>query len=38
LPLSELTGRGTGLNDQQLAHKLAILQKAQALHGQVKTP
>jgi nicotinate-nucleotide--dimethylbenzimidazole phosphoribosyltransferase len=30
LPLAELTGRGTGLDDKGLEHKLAVLQRAAA--------
>lgn len=30
LPLTELTGRGTGLDDEGLAHKLSVLQSAAA--------
>lgn len=31
--LQELTGRGTGLNDEQLQHKIDVLQRALTLHS-----
>lgn len=34
LPLEQCVGRGTGLNDDGLQHKLAILSQAQRHHGQ----
>ena len=32
LPIEDCVGRGTGLDDKQLIHKIAILEKAQANH------
>ncbi len=32
LPVDALTGRGTGLNDAALAHKIGVIEKALALH------
>ncbi|MBE9600957.1 nicotinate-nucleotide--dimethylbenzimidazole phosphoribosyltransferase [Pedobacter sp. MC2016-24] len=34
LPLEECVGRGTGLNDEQLAHKMTLLKSAQEHHGE----
>jgi nicotinate-nucleotide--dimethylbenzimidazole phosphoribosyltransferase len=31
-PVAEVTGRGTGLDDGQLAHKIAVVERALALH------
>lgn len=31
-PVAEVTGRGTGINDEQLAHKMAIIRKALAVN------
>lgn len=31
-PVAEVTGRGTGINDEQLAHKIAIIRKALAVN------
>ncbi|HYW56105.1 MAG TPA: nicotinate-nucleotide--dimethylbenzimidazole phosphoribosyltransferase [Polaromonas sp.] len=36
LPLSDVVGRGTGLDDTQLAHKQAILARALTQHADVK--
>jgi len=36
LPLDECVGRGTGLNDEQLAHKRSLLQRALAVHSVTK--
>ena len=33
IPLSECVGRGTGVNDEQLQRKLAILEEANLFHG-----
>jgi nicotinate-nucleotide--dimethylbenzimidazole phosphoribosyltransferase len=33
LPLAQCVGRGTGLNDEQLAHKVAVLQQALQQNG-----
>jgi nicotinate-nucleotide--dimethylbenzimidazole phosphoribosyltransferase len=33
LPLAQCVGRGTGLNDEQLAHKVAVLQRALQQNG-----
>ncbi len=38
LPIEACTGRGTGLDDTGLAHKLAVLRRALARHGGAKTP
>lgn len=38
LPLYFCVGKGTGLDEEGLQHKLNILQKAQAAHPQSKTP
>ena len=38
LPLYFCVGKGTGLDEEGLQHKLNILQKAQATHPQSKTP
>jgi len=38
LPLYFCVGKGTGLDEDGLQHKLNILQKAQAAHQQSKTP
>ncbi|NOT12758.1 MAG: nicotinate-nucleotide--dimethylbenzimidazole phosphoribosyltransferase [Methylococcaceae bacterium] len=38
IPLSECIGRGTGLNDEQLHHKLTQLHKALKLHDKSLTP
>lgn len=38
LPIEKCVGRGTGLNDIQLANKIAILKQAQAFHGEMKDP
>ena len=37
LPLERCTGRGTGLNDEQLYHKLMALKKAARIHQQATT-
>ncbi|MHC5362118.1 nicotinate-nucleotide--dimethylbenzimidazole phosphoribosyltransferase [Myroides sp. LJL110] len=38
LPISDCVGRGTGMNDLQLHHKLAILQGVIQKHSDVKEP
>lgn len=38
LPMHECVGRGTGLNDEQLAQKLATLCQVAKLHGELNTP
>lgn len=38
LPLEDVVGRGTGLNDLQLDHKLQVLRRVDALHAQAQTP
>ncbi len=38
LPISEVVGRGTGLDDAQLAHKQAVLTRALARHADVREP
>jgi len=38
LPLDQCVGRGTGLNDEQLRHKLNVLQQALNNHENLSTP
>jgi nicotinate-nucleotide--dimethylbenzimidazole phosphoribosyltransferase len=38
LSIDEVTGRGTGLDDAQLAHKRSVLARALALHAQAVEP
>ncbi len=38
LPLTDCVGRGTGLDEQGLAHKLTVLQEAQQANAQARTP
>ena len=38
LPLSDVVGRGTGLDDAQLAHKQAVLGRALVRHADVREP
>lgn len=38
LPLASATGRGTGLNDEQLAHKISVLRKVLARHAAAQSP
>lgn len=38
LPIENCVGRGTGLNDEQLQHKIAILKQAKAFHGNIENP
>ncbi|MGC1172820.1 nicotinate-nucleotide--dimethylbenzimidazole phosphoribosyltransferase [Polaromonas sp.] len=38
LPISDVVGRGTGLDDTQLAHKQAVLQRALDRHAEVHEP
>jgi nicotinate-nucleotide--dimethylbenzimidazole phosphoribosyltransferase len=38
LPIEKCVGRGTGLNDLQLENKIAILNKAKSLHGNIENP
>lgn len=38
LPVSDVVGRGTGLDDTQLAHKQAVLQRALDRHADVREP
>ncbi|MDI1271463.1 MAG: nicotinate-nucleotide--dimethylbenzimidazole phosphoribosyltransferase [Polaromonas sp.] len=38
LPISDVVGRGTGLDDAQLAHKQAVLQRALDRHADVHEP
>ncbi|MEQ1530441.1 MAG: nicotinate-nucleotide--dimethylbenzimidazole phosphoribosyltransferase [Methylococcales bacterium] len=38
IPLEHCVGRGTGLNDSQLQHKLAVLQQALTVHGVSQDP
>lgn len=38
LPVSDVVGRGTGLDDAQLAHKQAVLTRALARHADVHEP
>jgi len=38
-PIAQLVGRGTGVNDEQLAHKQSVLESALALHqASMQTP
>lgn len=38
LPIKDVTGRGTGLDDTQLQHKQAVLQRALDLHVNAREP
>lgn len=38
LPLAECTGTGTGLNKENLAHKLKVLEEARDYHGAIDDP
>jgi len=38
LPLADVVGRGTGLDDAQLAHKQAVLTRALTRHADVREP
>jgi nicotinate-nucleotide--dimethylbenzimidazole phosphoribosyltransferase len=38
LSLEKCVGRGTGLNDEQLENKIAILKQAQEFHGNIDDP
>jgi len=38
LPVEKCIGRGTGLNDEQMAHKLKVLSAAQSFHGNIEDP
>jgi nicotinate-nucleotide--dimethylbenzimidazole phosphoribosyltransferase len=38
LPIEQCVGRGTGLNDEQLNKKIAILQNAKDFHGEITDP
>ncbi len=38
LPLEKCVGRGTGLNNEQLENKIAILKQAQEFHGNIDDP
>jgi nicotinate-nucleotide--dimethylbenzimidazole phosphoribosyltransferase len=38
LPIEKCVGRGTGLNDEQLQHKIAILKQAKEFHGNIENP
>jgi nicotinate-nucleotide--dimethylbenzimidazole phosphoribosyltransferase len=38
LPIEQCVGRGTGLNDEQLQYKIAILKQAKAFHGNIENP
>ncbi|NJL11696.1 MAG: nicotinate-nucleotide--dimethylbenzimidazole phosphoribosyltransferase [Microscillaceae bacterium] len=38
LPIEQCVGRGTGLNDEQLQNKIAILKQAQQFHGNIDNP
>lgn len=37
-PVRELAGRGTGLDDARLVHKVAVLERAQRLHAAARAP
>jgi nicotinate-nucleotide--dimethylbenzimidazole phosphoribosyltransferase len=36
IPLYACVGKGTGLSDEQLKHKLKVLEQAQAFHGEIQ--
>lgn len=36
--LNKMTGRGTGLNDEQLQHKVSVLEQAFGFHGALSDP
>ncbi|MBL0741013.1 nicotinate-nucleotide--dimethylbenzimidazole phosphoribosyltransferase [Chryseolinea lacunae] len=38
IPIDQCTGRGTGLDDERLHHKIDILTKAQQRHGALASP
>ncbi|HAA13760.1 MAG TPA: nicotinate-nucleotide--dimethylbenzimidazole phosphoribosyltransferase [Cytophagales bacterium] len=38
IPIADCVGRGTGLNDPQVQHKIAVLDQATRLHGTVTEP
>jgi nicotinate-nucleotide--dimethylbenzimidazole phosphoribosyltransferase len=38
LPIEQCVGRGTGLNEEQLQKKIAILKQAKAFHGNIENP
>jgi nicotinate-nucleotide--dimethylbenzimidazole phosphoribosyltransferase len=38
LPIEQCVGKGTGLNDEQLQNKIAILKQAKAFHGVKENP
>lgn len=38
LPIEDCVGRGTGLDDAQLQHKINILSQVKAFHGQIDDP
>ncbi|MBR7551771.1 nicotinate-nucleotide--dimethylbenzimidazole phosphoribosyltransferase, partial [Mycobacterium tuberculosis] len=38
LPVAQCVGRGTGLDDDGLAHKRAVLEAAMARHAAVRAP
>jgi nicotinate-nucleotide--dimethylbenzimidazole phosphoribosyltransferase len=38
LPIDQCVGRGAGLDDEQLNHKIKILQQAKNFHQNIKTP
>ena len=38
MPIEQCVGRGTGLDDEQLQNKIAILKQAQAFHGSMQNP
>lgn len=38
LPIEKCSGRGTGLNDEQLVNKICTLKEAQTFHGEITAP
>lgn len=38
LPIEQCAGRGTGVDDEQLQNKIAVLQKAKDFHGAIADP
>lgn len=38
LPIEKCVGRGTGLNDEQLKHKISVLSRSKEFHGNIEDP